>query len=176
MPPPQPPAATIRGNWWRHTPAGADPWQRPTVAASNRWQRGDVVPAIYLADSPQTAWAEWYRHLAERALPPMQALPRELWRWAVESDRVADLRPAGVLMAHGLGAPRPGREDWPRFQRAGEALHHAGWAALIAASAARPEGQVLCVFRAAERPAGLEPCPPPERVEAPPAPPRGMTT
>jgi RES domain-containing protein len=173
---PAPAAVAIRGDWWRHARLGGDPWHRPAVPASNRWQRGDVVAALYLADSPETAWAEWYRHLAERAVPPMQTLPRALWRWTVDLERVADLRTPEALATVGLPVPRPGRADWPAFQRAGEGLHAAGWPALVAPSAARPDGLVLCVFRAVARPAGVEPCPPPERVDEPPAPPRGMRT
>ena len=109
-------------------------------------------------------------------MPPLQALPRDLWRWTVELKRVADLRPAAALAALGLAAPRPGRAGWPPYQRAGETLHRAGWPALIAPSAARPDGHVLCVFRSVARPPGVAPCPPPVRVDEPPAPPRGMTT
>jgi RES domain-containing protein len=174
---PDPAAVAIRGSWWRHAPLGGDPWHRPAVPANNRWQRGHVVAALYLADSPETAWAEWYRHLAERAIPPMQTLPRELWRWHVDLARVADLRSREALAERKLAMPRPNRADWPRFQRVGEALHQAGWPALVAASAARPSGLVLCVFRRdREQAPGIEPVPPPERVEQPPAPPRGMTT
>ena len=32
-----------------------------------------------LANDEAGAWAEWYRHLAERALPPAAGLPRDLW-------------------------------------------------------------------------------------------------
>ena len=142
----QPAAAAVRGTWWRHTPPSGDPWHRPQPPANNRWQRGEIVPALYLADSPDTAWAEWYRHLAERAIPPLEALPRPLWRWKVELERVADLRTADALCAQGLAPPRPGRTEWPAFQTVGEALHHAGWRALIAPSAARPDGLVLCIF------------------------------
>jgi RES domain-containing protein len=174
---PDPAAVAIRGNWWRHAPLGGDPWHRPAVPASSRWQRGQAVAALYLADSPETAWAEWYRHLAERAIPPRHALPRELWRWRVDLGRVADLRSVEVLAAYELSMPRPNHADWPPFQRVGEALQRAGWPALVAPSAARPSGLVLCVFRPGrEQPPGIEPVPPPERVEEPPAPPRGMTT
>jgi RES domain-containing protein len=172
----KPAAVALRGSWWRHAPLAADPWHLPAIPASNRWQRGERVAALYLADSPATVWAEWYRHLAERALEPLAALPRKLWRWEVDLPRIADLRDGDALTALGLSAPRPGHDDWPPFQRAGEALHAAGWAALVAPSAARPAGRVLCVFRAVPRPHGVRPCPPPERVDVPPAPPRGMTT
>jgi RES domain len=175
MPPPEPAAVAIRGTWWRHAPLGGDPWHQPAVPASNRWQRGHVAAALCLADSPATAWAEWYRHLAESAMPPMQTLPRELWRWQVDLEPVADLRSPEALAAQRLAAPRPARTGRPPFQRTGERLHAAGWPALVAPSAARPGGFVLCVFRT-ERLAGLEPVPPSERIDEPPAPPRGMST
>ena len=172
----EPAATAIRGSWWRQTPAGTDPWFLPAVPADNRWQRGDIVAAMYLADSRDTAWAEWYRVLAERRQPPLVALPREMWRWNVDLTRVADLCSGAALAALGLGSPSPTSDEWPGFQRVGEALHHAGWTALVAPSAARPSGRVLCVFRAIPRPPGVRPCPPPERIDVPPAPPRGMTT
>jgi hypothetical protein len=107
----------------------------------------------------------------------MQLLPRELWRWRVALDRVADLRTPAALATHGLSAARPTRAEWPPYQRVGEALNRAGWPALVAVSAARPSGFVLCVFRpGTAQPAGIEPVPPPARADEPPAPPRGMTT
>jgi RES domain-containing protein len=172
--PPQ--AAAISGTWWRHVPAGYGPWQRPPVARQARWQRGSTVDALYFADQPETAWAEWYRALAERALPPLRGMPRDLWGWSIDLPRVADLRGEAGLAAHGLALPRPTRAEWPAFQAAGEALHAAGWPALVAPSAARPGSVVLCVFRATERPSGVAPLPPPERIDDPPPPPRGMTT
>lgn len=132
--------------------------------------------AIYLADSPDTAWAEWYRQLAERGIPPVQGMPRDLWRWQVDLPRVADLRSTTALRAHAVDAPRPRSSDWSGFQRVGEALQAAGWPALVAPSAARPSGFVLCVFRTSDRPDGVEPVSPPERIDSPPVPPRGMTT
>jgi RES domain-containing protein len=141
-----------------------------------RWQHGDVVEGLYLADSPDTAWAEWYRWLAEAGIPPMQTLPRELWQWEVGLPRVADLRTAERLAELGLDAPQPGRADWPAFQAAGDRLYRDGWAAVIAPSAARPEGRVLCVFREQREPPGLRPLPPPERFDQPPAPPTGLIT
>ena len=83
--------APVRGVWFRHVPAGGVPLFRPACPADGRWQRGDVVEGFYLADSEQTAWAEWYRVLAELAIPPMRQLPRDLWRFELDLDRVADL-------------------------------------------------------------------------------------
>jgi RES domain-containing protein len=141
-----------------------------------RWQHGDVVEGLYLADSPDTVWAEWYRWLAEAGLPPMQALPRDLWQWEVGLPRVADLATAEQLGELGLALPQPGRHDWPDFQRVGDALYDDGWPALIGPSAARPDGFVLCVFREVREPPGVLPVPPPERFDEPPPPPGGMRT
>jgi hypothetical protein len=134
------------------------------------------VDALYLAVDDATAWAEWYRHLAERGLPPHQQLPRDLWQWEIDVE-VADLSDAARLARVGLTTPRPGRRRWPPYQRVGEALADAGWSGLVAPSAAPPEHLVLCPFRIShESIRGARPIPPPPRIDTPPAPPTGMTT
>lgn len=112
-------------------------------------------------------WAEWYRHLAERGVPPLRGLPRDVWRYRVGALRVADLTTPGHLERAGLTPPAPGRKTWPAYQAVGETLWRRGWAGLLASSAARPAGLVLCLFAAAS---GLpaEPVPPPTRVSEPP--------
>jgi len=169
-------ATHASGTWWRHVPAGADVFYRPSHPADMRWQHGDVVEGWYFADTPETAWAEWYRWLAEAGLPPMQTLPRELWRWEVALPRVADLSTEARLSECGLGTPRPGMGDWPAFQEVGNELYRSGWQAALAPSAARLEGLVLCVFRDTRHPAGLRPLPPPAQFDEPPTPPTGMRT
>jgi RES domain-containing protein len=169
-------AATVEGHWWRHVPAGADPARRPEPAGDNRWQHGAIVDALYLADSPDCVWAEWYRHLAEAGLPPLVTLPRDLWHYQVTSLPVADLSDPARLARVGLSAPRPGRRSWPPFQVVGEELHRQGWHGLLTSSAARPASQVLVVFLP-------EPVLPVEvvplgysRIGQPPPPPTGMRT
>jgi hypothetical protein len=63
----------IRGVFFRHVPAGGDPLFQPQHPADGRWQRGEIVEGFYLADSERTAWGEWYRALAELAVPPMSS-------------------------------------------------------------------------------------------------------
>jgi RES domain-containing protein len=169
-------ATHVSGTWWRHVPAGGDVLHRPADPPDLRWQHGDVVEGLYFADSPETAWAEWYRWLAEAGIPPTQALPRDLWRWDVALPRVADLSSPERLEEHGLGMPSPGQRDWPTFQTVGDELYGDGWPGLLAPSAARPDGLILCVFREVRRPPGVEPVPPPERFDRPPTPPTGMRT
>jgi len=170
-------AASVTGSWWRHIPHDGDVWYRPPHPADGRWQRGSIVEAVYLGDSPETVWAEWYRLLAEYALRPSIHMPRDLWRWRVRMPKVADLSTAGRLERVGLTTPPPGRGSWPAYQPVGEQLHAEGWRALIAPSAARPdEGKVLCCFRTTPIVRGLTPVPPPEEVSDPPPPPQGLRT
>ncbi|HKE18508.1 MAG TPA: RES family NAD+ phosphorylase, partial [Kofleriaceae bacterium] len=122
---------TVTGTWWRHLPAGGDPAYRSEPPASGRWQRGDTVAALYLAGDEDTCWAEWYRRLADDAITPLQALPRDLWRYAVALDGVAALDTDERLAAVGLRAPRPSRADWSAYQAVGERLWHDGYAGIL---------------------------------------------
>ena len=166
----------VSGVWLRQIPAGGDVYNEPPHPPDARWQRGSVVEALYFADSDETVWAEWYRMLAEAGLPPQQSLPRDLWRWEISLPSVADLSDDDRLERVGLPTPEPTRRQWPTFQPVGEGLHRDGWPALISASAARPEGQVLCVFRTARVVPGTEPIAPPTTVDEPPVVPLGMRT
>jgi RES domain-containing protein len=143
-------AIAVRGLWLKHTYLGSAALPEREPAPDNRWQRGDVVDALYLAESEATVWAEWYRHLAERMVPPLAQMPRELWSWQVEVE-VAD-----------LSTP--------------ERLWREGWAGLLAPSAARPAGQILCLFRGEDGVRGAEPLAPPLRVAEPPPPPLRLQT
>ena len=143
---------------------------RPTAAGSGAtWSS-----AIYFADSEPTAWAEWYRALAEAAIPPGQALPRDLWRWGIDLPRVADLgdeapRPVGLPpLAHApavAGVPG-GRRAAARggLARAGERV----------GGPSRGPHPVRVPHRA--RVAGATPVPPPRRVADPPVVPTGLRT
>lgn len=167
-------AVAVRGHWVRHTYPGSAPLPGREPPPDNRWQRGHVVDALYLADSEETAWAEWYRHLAERAIPPLAQMPRELWTWNVDVD-VADLSTREKLAAIGLPELRPNRNDWPEFQAVGERLAQADWTGLIAPSAARPTGLILCLFR---KPHGIRGAMPhvSRLIQEPPPPPTGLQT
>lgn len=168
-------AVAVRGRWLKHTPPGFPALPKREPPPDNRWQRGTAVDALYLADSEDTVWAEWYRHLAELAIPPLAQMPRELWTWDVDVE-VADLASDDRLAAVGLGGPVPGRSGWPSFQSVGEQLWRDGWNGLIAPSAARPDGRVLCLFRHDDIVNGAKPMPPARPVSEPPPPPTGLRT
>lgn len=171
---------SVRGVLFRHVPAGGDPLFRPEHSADGRWQRGGTVESFYLAEDEQTAWGEWYRALAELAVPPMRQMPRDLWRFDVRVEGVADLSNADGLAAVGLPSPVPARGQWPRFQAVGEALAADGWPGVLypsASLAARSGGnRALCLFRRAPRIPGVDPVGPPTRYDEPLAPPTGLRT
>jgi hypothetical protein len=104
----------------------------------------------------------------------LHQLPRDLWRYRVPQLEVADLRTADRLARVGLGPPTPGRKSWPSYQQVGETLWREGRPGLLAPSAARSDGLILCLF--AEDPTSLpaRPLPPPRVIREPPAPPTGM--
>ena len=66
---------TVEGTWIRHVPHGAHLLGRADTPSDGRWQRGDVVRALYLAETVATATAEWYRSLAEWGLSPQDHIP-----------------------------------------------------------------------------------------------------
>lgn len=113
-------------------PHGIHPLERPAVPKDGRWQRGAIVDAIYLADSHDTAVAEWYRWLAEFGLPPERALPVDVWEVDVDLTEVADLSADERLAAEGLAPPVPDRRSWSPYQAVGERLAAEGISAIVA--------------------------------------------
>jgi RES domain-containing protein len=168
-------AIRIRGRWLKYNRHGFDPLPVRDPAPDNRWQRGAIVDALYLADKDETAWGEWYRHLAELGVPPDQRLPVDLWTWEIDIE-VANLSNERRLEKAGLARPRPGRHTWLPYQEVGEDLWSEGWAGLIAPSAALPHGLVLCLFKTSDPIPNVVAVPPPRTIRTPPVPPLGMTT
>ena len=167
---------SVHDTFVRHIPHGGDPLYQPPEPTDGRWQRGTTVAAWYLADEPDTAWVEWYRALAGTGLPPTQAMPRDLWRWRIDLNRVALLDDDSRLSRVGLPPPSPTVRQWLACQHVGDALHGEGYNALLVASAARPEHRNLVVLRTARQPIGCTPQPPSTLVVDVPPVPRGMRT
>jgi RES domain-containing protein len=164
----------VRGEWIRHAPHRSALLGRAERLTDKRWQRDEVVRALYLADEPETAVAEWYRFLAERGMWPRCAVPHDHHRWEI-SIEVADLSTPDRLAAVDLVAPEPSRRGWRSFQAVGEQLWRAGWKGLLAPSAARPGAKIMCVFSDEWPPEGCFPVAVDEILDVP-VPPTGMTT
>jgi RES domain-containing protein len=167
---------SVAGTWWRQTPHGSDPLWRASPPSSGRWQHGNTVAAIYLADEERTAWAEWYRGLAEIAVPPTRGMPRDVWRWTIAVGDIADLSTPDKLARLDLPVPWPSRQTWKPFQVAGERLHEDGYRGVLYPSAARLDHQALCLFREGLLIPGAEPLRPSVTHRDPPAPPAGLRT
>jgi len=173
--PPDVATVPVTGTWYRHVPAGVAPMPGEP-APDGRWQRGGQVAGLYLAKDKDTMWAEWYRALAELGEPPDTRLPRDVWRFRVQLERVADMSEHGALPAVGLPDMLPDRWQWATFQDVGVGLAKEGFQAVLFHSSARPAGLCLCVFGAEQGFAGVTPSGRPERVTAAPPAPRGMRT
>ena len=106
----------------------------------------------------------------------MQQLPRDVWRYRVRRLDVADLSDARRLARVKLTVPSPGRRAWPPYQNVGEGLWKEGWRGLLAVSAARPTGRVLCLFLDQADAQSVETVEPPTVVVEPPVPPTRMRT
>lgn len=160
--------ASLGGVWWRHLPHDGKPLDHADPPSDGRWQRGNTVGALYFAEEAETAWAEWYRGLAERGMPADMGLPRDLWSYDIRFDDFIDLSTGAALKEHGLQRPRPTQKQWPAFQRLGESLWRTGARAILYESAAHPGHRALCVFTTPEGISCLQPLPPPQVVDAPP--------
>ena len=105
----------VDGLWVRHGRDAENPLPDRAPPPNSRWQRGAVVDALYLADSEATAWAEWYRYLAESGLPPHLRLPTYLWTWRVNLE-VVNLQSRERLKKVGLVPPQPSRPVIPKVR------------------------------------------------------------
>ncbi len=112
-------AIAVTGEWIRHAPHNATLLGRPPIPTDGRWQRASIVRALYLADEPDTAIAEWYRVLAELGLPPAHRIPHDHHIWTIDL-KLADLSDEARLADAELLLPRPARRTWPAFQAVGE--------------------------------------------------------
>ena len=163
--------------WWRISRGGADPFAWTKEPADGRWQEGDSIRALYLGDSADTAWAEWYRHTSELGVPPDTRLPRDSWQILVDVADIADLTAPGVLATHGVPELFPSRRQWPQTQAIGQVYWHDGRRGILAPSAAHVGGHVLALFRPSDGPiSGLTASPPPTHHTTLPPLPTGLRT
>ena len=117
---------SVDGVWHRHLPHRGKVWWWSEPAPDGRWQRGSEVAGFYLADSHDTAWAEWHRQIEELALRPEDQLPRDLWRFEVDVDAIADLRSEKQLERVGLALPTPKRRESPSRQSVSDFMTKGG--------------------------------------------------
>jgi len=111
---------------------------------------------LYLCQSRPCAVAELKR-LGERQAIGIQALlPRVLYRYEIELDRVLDLTDSTIRDQVGVGLDVLTGTDWATCQDLGVALHSLG-AGGISSPSATGVGAVLAVFVPPISPRRLEP-------------------
>jgi RES domain-containing protein len=126
------------------------PGYEPTDAGGarirgGRWNPSNSFPVIYLALSPETAAAEFYRLADRQSVPPENLLPRRLTTLTVELIRVLDLTAKGALEQVGLSPSQITSNDPTACQAVGESAHYLGFEAIRAPSATGI-GEILAVF------------------------------
>lgn len=123
------------------------PWELSDPPTSGRWQRGSIVPALYFADSEETALAEAVRFVHEYGAIPDEFLPRYLWTAEVDASNLVDLCDPETAKAYQVPSGLvPYVTDWPRFQPVGERIAAEGHKGLIAPSAAQISGATITIF------------------------------
>lgn len=131
---------------FRNQPPGFDP--RSGAGArrrGGRFNRPNGFPVLYLALSAETAGAELRRGAQEMGLPIAAVLPRELFQYDVELDRVIDLRDQATRDAVRASLDELLAADRTRSHQIGEAALRLGIQALVCPSATGI-GDVLVVF------------------------------
>jgi RES domain-containing protein len=168
------PRVSVSGTWVRHVPAGGQALSTRIRGTAGRFHRPGET-ALYLADSSETAWAEWYRALAERGQSPADALPRDLYHVSVRLPDVVDVSTTAARKELGLPAQmRPAASQWQAFQEFAATLRAEGAQGVLCRSAARTRALCLCVFELGLP--GLRVEGEPMTVLTPPPPPRGLRT
>lgn len=125
-----------------------------------RWNPRGEFAAVYASLDPETAMAETLAYFRYYRLPEHAAMPRVFWAIQAHLSCVLDLGSAEVCQLLAISRDSLTAEDWRRTsmtpagsftQALGRAAFSAGFEALLAPSAARPDGTNLVVF-----PANLE--------------------
>ncbi|MBV9193915.1 MAG: RES family NAD+ phosphorylase [Solirubrobacterales bacterium] len=164
----------VSGTWVRHVPAGGRALGTGRRGTAGRFHRPGEI-ALYLADSMETAWAEWYRALAERGRSPADDLPRDVYRISVRLRDVVDVSAAAGRKGLGLPAQmRPAASQRPAFQELAATLRAEEAQGVLYRSAARSRAPCLCVFEPGLSMLRIEG--EPMRVLSRPPPPRGLRT
>ncbi len=138
---------TIEGAHFRYT----RPQANPIISnrAGGRWNPPLSFPAMYFANSSDTAVAEAYRRIVDAVdgpLPPSSVILR-LWTVEVNCTELLDLRSRGARISVGISDAQLYTKvnDYAPCQRVGSIAHQLGLHGLLAPSSTRV-GEVLVLF------------------------------
>ncbi|MGH9109003.1 MAG: RES family NAD+ phosphorylase [Acidimicrobiales bacterium] len=140
------PLAPFAGQGWRHLGPRYDPLSGEGARIhGGRFNPPGSFPVLYLCQSRPCAVAE-LRRLGERqAIGVEGLLPRMLYRYEINLDRVLDLTDDAVRAQVGLGLQALTGPDWSTCQELGSTLHALGTQG-VSSPSATGVGDVLAVF------------------------------
>jgi RES domain-containing protein len=140
------PQTPFAGVAFRHQPPQYAPLSgRGARIQGGRWNPRDSFSVLYLGLDEQVVAGEFRRLVARQSRTVADFLPRTLYRYELELNRLLDLRTAEALAAVGLSLADVQSDDLTACQRVGEAAHHGGREGVLAASATGG-GEILALF------------------------------
>lgn len=139
-------AVPFRGLAYRQQSPGYDPRSGAGARqAGGRFNPPQSFPVLYLGTSMRTLAAELTRAAERIGLTVEDVLPREVFRYEVELERVLDLRDPDVLVQLDVTLDEVLAEDRTTSIAVGEEALAAGWQAIWCSSAAG-DGDVLAIL------------------------------
>lgn len=134
------------GECYRHQGPGHPPLNTEGARIhGGRWNPKESFPVLYLAQTENTAAAEFFRLAEKHGMKPSALLPRRLFRYSVELNAVLHLTHPSALEAVDLTLADISDDDATKCQSVGDAAHYAGFEAVIAPSASGI-GDIVAVF------------------------------
>ena len=140
-----PDAIEVEGVAFRYSNYDTPFWARPN-SRPGRWHvRGDP-PTQYLALTPAGAWSQLIRYEGLRDEPAVAEVRMAMWAVRLGVGRIADLGDFETAQGAGVDPDALVDENWSRCQALGRELREAGFAGVLAPSAALPDSQNLTLF------------------------------
>ncbi|MGH9054963.1 MAG: RES family NAD+ phosphorylase [Acidimicrobiales bacterium] len=140
------PLTRFAGEGWRHLPAEYDPLSGEGARLhGGRFNPPGSFPVLYICQSRPCAVAELKRLGERQAIGVEGLLPRMLYRYEIDLDRVLDLTNGDVRAQVGPGVGALTGPDWTACQELGVAAHALGARAINSPSATGVD-DVLAVF------------------------------
>lgn len=142
---PAPSRIALRESAYRYSDYDTPFWARPNTAPG-RWHRARTEPTQYLSLSIEGAWAELIRAEGLRDEAEIATVSMPMWAAEIDQGLVADYATFEVAEAAGFAPDALVDEDWTRCQAEGDRLRTAGYAGVVAPSAALAGALNLTLF------------------------------
>lgn len=140
------PLVPFAGDCWRHLSPRHDPLSGEGARmAGGRFNPPASFPVLYICRTRSCAVAELRRFGDRQIIGVEGLLPRYLYRYAIELDRVLDLTDDNVRAGIGVGLDVLTGADWTACQQLGTTAQGLGVQAILSPSATGVD-EILAVF------------------------------